>query len=71
LRVVVPMSCCDDAAEYLIDALGGESVYKGKSLVGQSGGKFGVSMGAVSYFRLFARRELIYGLLLGLTENGL
>ena len=28
LRVVVPMSCCDQAAEYLIDALGGESVTK-------------------------------------------
>ena len=28
LRVVVPMSCCDQAAEYLIDALGGESATK-------------------------------------------
>ncbi|KAF9646179.1 alpha/beta-hydrolase [Thelephora ganbajun] len=28
LRVVVPMSCCDQAAEYLIDALGGESAVK-------------------------------------------
>ena len=28
LRVVVPMSCCDKAAEYLIDALGGESATK-------------------------------------------
>ena len=28
LRVVVPMSCCDQAAEHLIDALGGESTTK-------------------------------------------
>ena len=28
LRVVVPMSCCDQAADYLIDALGGEAVTK-------------------------------------------
>ena len=27
-RVLVPMSCCDQAAEHLIDALGGESTVK-------------------------------------------
>ena len=29
VRVTVPMSCCDQAAEFLIDALGGESATKG------------------------------------------
>lgn len=28
LRVLVPMSCCDEAAKYLIEALGGESATK-------------------------------------------
>lgn len=28
MRLLVPMSCCDDAATYLIKALGGEEVTK-------------------------------------------
>ena len=41
MRLLVPMLCCDDAATYLIKALGGEEVMK-RVVDGTNGDRFEV-----------------------------